>query len=135
MTFNTYYKNNQNLKFFFWVNYHTLFLSWSALEINIFKKIEKKINRILIGYNRSWWPRLDMNWKPQQLSIFFSIPNILKFLVLANFKITLFVQDFVSKNSLRNSVELSKNSNDFKKVTLHSYIFRRRFWWLIQRIR
>ena len=64
-----------------------------------------------------------MNWKLQQLSIFFSIPKTLESLVLANFKITHFVQDSESKNSLRKSVELSKSSNDFGKNLHRIFIF------------
>ena len=56
-------------------------------------------------------------------SRFFPFPETLESPVLANFKITHFVQDFVSKNSLRKSVELSKSSNDFEKNLHCIFIF------------
>ena len=51
------------------------------------------------------------------------MPKTLESPVLANSKITRVGQDFMSKDSLRKSVELSKSSNDFKKNKHCIFIF------------
>ena len=51
------------------------------------------------------------------------MPKTLESPVLANSKITRIGQDFMSNDSLRKSVELSKSSNDFKKNLHCIFIF------------
>ena len=114
---------NQFIKFKIKFLLKNLIIELKTHNIIRFYLLTKFLNLCWFRYNRSWWPMLDMNWKPQQLSIFFSIHKTLESPILANFNITHFVQDFVSKNNLRKSVELSKSSNDFKKNLHCIFIF------------